>query len=128
MSVTALEFVVLCLYAGGNVAILVLSRADRAGTAAMLAAINATPLFLGGRTNPLADSAGVPLSTYHVFHHFVGRLVIIEALVHSLLALQQAPAPARTTIPASIVRKRLPRIFSLQGQELTGAERPSVGC
>ncbi|KAI0191362.1 hypothetical protein F4808DRAFT_465410 [Astrocystis sublimbata] len=53
----------------------------------MLAIINTTLLFLGGRTNPLADFLRVPLSTYYLSHHWVGRVAILEGLIHSGLML-----------------------------------------
>ncbi|KAK4113067.1 hypothetical protein N656DRAFT_797609 [Canariomyces notabilis] len=56
----------------------------------MLAVINAVPLFLGGRTNPLADFVGIPLSTYYIFHHFIGRVVFAEGVLHAALALRRS--------------------------------------
>ena len=106
MSITLPECLILSLYFGGNVATLYLGRANLATTAARLATINATPLFLGGRTNPLADFAGVPLSTYYIFHHFIGRIVIAEGLLHSALALQRS-RPDQATTSGYIVRRTL---------------------
>ncbi|KAH8768374.1 hypothetical protein F5883DRAFT_669942 [Diaporthe sp. PMI_573] len=63
----------------------------------MLAIINATLLFLGARTNPLADFIGVPLSTYYTFHHFIGRVVVVEGIIHAALAFRRS-RPDQTTI------------------------------
>ncbi|KAI8626617.1 hypothetical protein F5Y19DRAFT_488216 [Xylariaceae sp. FL1651] len=63
----------------------------------MLAVVNATPLFLGGRTNPFADFIGIPLSTYYIFHHFIGRVVIIEGSIHAVLAFRRSRLDQTTT-------------------------------
>ncbi|KAK0627164.1 hypothetical protein B0T14DRAFT_129392 [Immersiella caudata] len=97
MSITRLEFVILALYFGANVTFLFLRRVNLGSSAATLAVINATPLFLGGHTNPFADLAGVPLSTYHIFHHFIGRVVIVEGVLHAVLALKRSRLDRLTT-------------------------------
>lgn len=89
MSNTRLEFAILALYFAANVAVLFFERADIDHAAAMLTIINATLLFLGARTNPLADFIGVPLSTYYTFHHFIGRLVVVEGIIHAALAFRR---------------------------------------
>ncbi|KAI3339065.1 hypothetical protein F4824DRAFT_498917 [Ustulina deusta] len=97
MSITRLESVILALYFGANGAVLILGRTNIGSVAAMLAIINTTPLFLGGRTNPLADFIGIPLSTYYVFHHFIGRVVITEGVIHAALAFRQSRLDQTTT-------------------------------
>lgn len=97
MSITRLESMILALYFGANGAILILGRANIGSVAAMLAVINATPLFLGGHTNPLADFIGIPLSTYYVFHHFIGRVVITEGIIHAALAFRRSRLDQTTT-------------------------------
>ena len=119
MSITLPEFLILSMYLGGNMATLFLGREKLATTSAMLATINATALFVGGRTNPLADFFGVPLSTYYVFHHFIGRVVIAEALLHSALALRGAQAGQSTT-SGCIVGPSLPSVAVTNG----GGNRP----
>lgn len=56
----------------------------RSGT---MAAINMIPLFLGGRTSVFANFLGVSLHTYYIAHHWVGRVVIIQGMVHVGLAI-----------------------------------------
>lgn len=103
MSITFLESLVILLYLGGNIAALYFGRDNLAATAGMLATINATPLFVGGRTNPLANFSGVPLSTYYVFHHFIGRVVVVEGLLHSALLLRRSQRD-QVTVSGYIVR------------------------
>jgi hypothetical protein len=56
----------------------------RSGT---MASINLIPLFLGGRTSMLANFLGISLHTYYLAHHWIGRLVIIQSLLHVALVI-----------------------------------------
>lgn len=56
----------------------------RSGT---MASINIVPLFLGGRTNILANFMGISLHTYYLAHHWIGRVVIAQSLVHVALVI-----------------------------------------
>ena len=53
----------------------------------IMASINMIPLFLGGRTSSLADGLGVPLHAYYLVHHWVGRVVVFQGLLHAILVL-----------------------------------------
>jgi hypothetical protein len=101
MSITKLEAIVFASYLGVNFYFLYRGRSNLAISSASLATINAVPLFLGGRTNPLADRLHVPLSTYYVFHHLFGRVVIFEGLLHSAIFLSHRPIVI--TFPGFIV-------------------------
>lgn len=50
-----------------------------------LTIVNATPLFIGGRMNPLADFISILLSTYYNFHHFIGKVVVMEGDIHTTI-------------------------------------------
>jgi len=57
----------------------------RTGT---LAIFNLLPLFiLAGRNNPLITVTGVTFDTYNLIHRWIGRVVIFEALAHSIAYL-----------------------------------------
>ncbi|TVY13064.1 Ferric/cupric reductase transmembrane component 7 [Lachnellula arida] len=56
----------------------------RSGT---MASINLIPLFLGGRTSMFANFLGISLHTYYLAHHWIGRVVIVQALLHVSLVL-----------------------------------------
>jgi len=88
MSITVVEGLVFLFYLGGNVAVLYFGRAALSQTAAMLALINAAPLFLKGRPNYFVDLVGIPLSTHASFHHFFGRVAIAEGTMHAALELR----------------------------------------
>jgi len=48
----------------------------------MMASINLIPLFFGGRTSTLANFLGISLHTYYLAHHWIGRVVILQGLLH----------------------------------------------
>ncbi|EPS41877.1 hypothetical protein H072_4164 [Dactylellina haptotyla CBS 200.50] len=55
---------------------------NRAG---VLSVTNMVPLFvLAGRNNPLIPLLRISFDTYNLIHRWLGRIVVIEAVVHSL--------------------------------------------
>ncbi|KAF4975120.1 hypothetical protein FZEAL_8068 [Fusarium zealandicum] len=55
---------------------------NRAG---VLATVNMVPLFLlAGRNNPLIPLLNISFDTYNLIHRWFGRIVILEAIVHTL--------------------------------------------
>ncbi|KAI0118855.1 ferric-chelate reductase [Nemania sp. FL0031] len=89
------QFIFLIAYFATNVAFTVVhipfagSAADglkqlrnRSGT---LATVNMIPLFiLAGRNNPLIPLLGISFDTMNLLHRWFGRIVAIEAVVHTL--------------------------------------------
>jgi len=71
--------------------------------AAVVSVINMVALFLGGRTNPLMDLLGIPLSTYYVFHHWMGRIVVLGCAIHSILALGRLGSIEKTPLVKSVI-------------------------
>lgn len=62
-----------------NVARLIRNRSG------VLATINLVPLFLlAGRNNPLIPLLGISFDTYNLIHRWFGRIVVLEALTHTL--------------------------------------------
>ncbi|KAH7127720.1 ferric reductase like transmembrane component-domain-containing protein [Dactylonectria macrodidyma] len=63
------------------------SLRNRAG---VLSVLNMIPLFLlAGRNNPLIPLLGISFDTYNLIHRWFGRIVILEALVHTLAHYQK---------------------------------------
>ena len=93
--VTRLEASILLVYFLINALALgvpVSGSVDLQRRAARTAIINLTPVFLGGRTNPLVDFIGIPISTYYVAHHWIGRVAVVEALLHpSIILIRRLP-------------------------------------
>jgi hypothetical protein len=88
--VTRLQGAVLGGYFGINgfcMGLGITSRSELMARSGMLASINLIPLFLGGRTSVLANFLGISLHTYYIAHHWIGRLVILQGLLHVGLAI-----------------------------------------
>jgi hypothetical protein len=51
----------------------------------MMAIMNMIPLFLlAGRNNPLIQLTGITFDTYNLIHRWLGRIVVIEAILHGV--------------------------------------------
>lgn len=58
--------------------------AELRGRSGVLAVLNMIPLFLlAGRNNPLIPLLHVSFDTYNLLHRWIGRVVIIESVVHT---------------------------------------------
>lgn len=91
---TRFQLLFLTAYFGTNVAFCVISIAwdqsftvvagqlrDRTGT---LAVVNMIPLFLmAGRNNPLINWLALSFDSFNLLHRWLGRIVVLEALVHA---------------------------------------------
>ncbi|KAH8878677.1 hypothetical protein GQ53DRAFT_834785 [Thozetella sp. PMI_491] len=90
---TRVELLLLSAYIAGNgaaVALEAIKGATIASSAALAASINLVPVLLGGRTSRLADIIGVSRPTYYVAHHWIGRIAVVEGLVHAAISLHAA--------------------------------------
>ena len=55
---------------------------NRAGT---LAVVNLIPLvIMGGRNNPLIQGLKISFDTFNLVHRWFGRIIVIEAVVHTI--------------------------------------------
>jgi len=54
----------------------------------VLSVVNMIPLFLlAGRNNPLITLLGISFDTYNLIHRWMGRIVVLEAVAHTLAHL-----------------------------------------
>ena len=59
--------------------------AELRGRTGHLAMVNMVPLVvLAGRNNPLIYLLHVSFDTYNLFHRWIGRLVVVQAVVHTI--------------------------------------------
>lgn len=59
--------------------------AELRGRSGTLAVLNMVPLFiLAGRNNPLISLLHVSFDTYNLFHRWLGRIVVAEAITHTV--------------------------------------------
>jgi predicted ferric reductase len=77
-----IAFCALLDYTVANRYAVVAQLRGRSGT---LAVANMIPLFLfAGRNNPLIPLLQVSFDTYNLLHRWIGRMVVIESIVHTL--------------------------------------------
>jgi hypothetical protein len=89
-SVAYIDAAGLAVYCGANFACLIVdvhSRSDVMLRLGLMSSVNMVPLFLGGHTSTVADGLGIPLHVYYLAHHWIGRMFVVQALVHSGLAI-----------------------------------------
>ncbi len=59
--------------------------AELRGRTGMLAVANMIPLIiLAGRNNPLIQILKISFDTYNLLHRWIGRMIVLEALLHTL--------------------------------------------
>ncbi|KAI9847423.1 MAG: hypothetical protein M1838_000918 [Thelocarpon superellum] len=78
--------------------------AEVRGRAGVLAVVNMIPLFiLAGRNNPLIKMLRVSFDTYNLLHRWMGRIVVLEAIVHMFAwGANQVSADGWSSIGAAI--------------------------
>lgn len=107
MSITWLEFAMLLLVLGANLFALLYAFPKTlvffGRRSAVVAVSNMVPLFLGGRTNLLVDFLRVPLSTYYIFHHWIGRIAILQCMLHSAMVLSRLGSIEKTALATKVI-------------------------
>lgn len=75
------------------------------GRSGVLAALNMIPLYLfAGRNNPLIRLLHVSYDTYNLLHRWLGRIVVIESLVHTFCWLSNTYAAGQWPAVAEALR------------------------
>jgi hypothetical protein len=76
------------------------STSDLISRSGLMASVNLIPLFLGGRTSMFSRVLGLSLHSYYLWHHWIGRVVVIQGLLHaSLIFKSRSP---RALLPSHI--------------------------
>jgi predicted ferric reductase len=95
-------------FLAGNAIYLYLSANNREGLlqqTGILTTVNLIPLALGGHMNFIVNMCGLAEEEYNWMHRWIARVVVIEALLHSILAVtSQRPD---FTWAAIVVSKKL---------------------
>lgn len=87
---TWLDYAMLSLFLLANVLVLAIRNGDAAGfvrRSASLALANLVPLFLGGQINSVANAVGLRLRAYSRLHRWLGRVAVVEGLIHMIAAV-----------------------------------------
>jgi hypothetical protein len=114
-SVTFIEFALLGIYIVANG---VCMRVDVHGTSdlmrrsSLMSSVNTVTLLLGGRTNVLMNAFGIPLHTYYLAHHWIGRMAVVQALLHAALAISSRKWTSDTRTISGLVVGISPRTSS----------------
>lgn len=106
IAITRLQASCLVIYLASNLLVLFLGLhgvQQLEKRAALMAIINMVPLFLGGRTNPVADALGISIQSYYFAHNWIGRVFILEAMLYSIIVLTLRPRPGPTTTSGIII-------------------------
>lgn len=82
------------------------SAEDLISRTGMMASINIVPLFFGGRTSTMAEFLGFSLHTYYLAHHWVGRIVALQSLLHAALIVAQGRTWTFNTLEISGISVR----------------------
>lgn len=105
--------IVYCIFLDYNVnepGALIAELRGRSGT---LAVLNMIPLFLlAGRNNPLIPLLHVSFDTYNLLHRWMGRMVVLESITHTLAWLANA---LRAGSHAEVAKKLRTEPFLLWG-------------
>lgn len=76
--------VVYCTFLDYNTNVKEALIAELRGRSGTLAVLNMVPLFLfAGRNNPLIPLLRLSFDTYNLLHRWLGRLIVLESLVHT---------------------------------------------
>lgn len=61
--------------------------------AAFAAGINVIPVCLGARMGPVVEAFNIHRSTYRFLHHWIGRMAILDGIIHAVIVLSLRPRP-----------------------------------
>ncbi|KAI9886475.1 MAG: hypothetical protein M1823_001725 [Watsoniomyces obsoletus] len=89
-SITRLQALIILIYVAANgvaMGVGIRSASQLQSRASTLAIVNLVPLFFGGRMNIWIDHLGMSLQSYYLVHHWMGRAVVVQGLVHAGLAI-----------------------------------------
>ncbi|KAI0454030.1 ferric reductase like transmembrane component [Xylaria acuta] len=81
--------------------------AEIRGRSGTLAVVNMVPLIiLAGRNNPLIPLLKVSFDTYNLLHRWMGRMVVVEALIHTIAwAIVQVAAAGWSSFSEKILHE-----------------------
>lgn len=74
----------------------------------LISVVNIVPQFLGGRLNIVLNQCGIGLKAYTRMHRWLGRVAIVQGLIHVIAALANHQRPdlkTRSDIAAVVVSK-----------------------
>ena len=109
--VSVLAAILILLYVTANIVVCTLrisGRAELAKRCGSLFVINMVSLYLGGRTSLISDKVHLNLSQYGLLHRWVGRVCVIQGLIHSFINFSVVPSSTWEIL----VRHSVPHLLS----------------
>ena len=103
--------ILIFLYITANIIIYtlkILGRAKLIKHYSSLFVINMVSLYLGGRTSLISDKVHLNLSQYGLLHRWVGRVCVIQGLIHSFINFSVVPSSTWEIL----VRYSVPHLLS----------------
>jgi hypothetical protein len=88
---TRLDVIIVFGFIMGNILCITIkpkNSSDLANRAALASTINLIPLFSGGRMNSIASRCGVRYETLSRMHRWLGRVGIVESVIHASIAYE----------------------------------------
>jgi hypothetical protein len=88
----------------GNVVCLMDDRTKALQRTGLLSIVNLVPLALGSHMNSIVSSCGLGYEAYNAIHRWMGRVAVIEGVIHVILAVvSQTPNLHSSTQVAALV-------------------------
>ena len=81
----------------GNVLCLTTDRTKIVQRTGRLTIVNLVPLSLGSHMNSIVSSCGLGYESYNAIHRWLGRVAVIEGLIHVIFAVVSHKPNLRTT-------------------------------
>jgi hypothetical protein len=98
--ITRFDLILITSFIIGNIlciTINVKNNLELANRAAVLSIINFIPLFFGGRINSIFSRYGFSYNTYNRVHRYLGRVGIIESIIHASITYRSYRKDFRTS-------------------------------
>jgi hypothetical protein len=70
---------------------------------AFAATVNVIPVSLGGRLGPIVQTLNIHRSSYLLFHHWIGRIAIIQAAIHTAIMIAIQPSVGQRALSGWVV-------------------------
>jgi hypothetical protein len=105
---TRFDALLIIAFLAGNVLCLTLGMHDQAELmqrTGLLSTVNLVPLALGSHMNSVVSRCGLGFEAYHSIHRWIGRVAVIEGVIHVILAVvpQKPNLQASTQVAALVV-------------------------
>lgn len=110
---TRFDALLIIAFLTGNVLCLTLSmngRTELLQRMGLLSTVNLVPLALGSHMNSVVSYCGLGSEAYNAIHRWIGRVAVIEGLIHVILAVVSQNLHASTQVASIVVSLSSPEM------------------